>query len=75
MAEAEEACLGLAVARDADKGEALDEEIGVVAAALGEETVDGGTAREAVQLVWLLLLFHLVLGFEHGPRRGDRGDG
>ena len=48
VAEAEEACLGLAVARDADKGEALDEEIGVVAAALGEETVDGGTAREAV---------------------------
>ena len=48
LAEAEKARQGLVVARDTTTGEALDEATGVVAA-LGEETLDGGTAREAVQ--------------------------
>ena len=42
------------VARDAAKGATLDEATEVVAAALGEDTVDGGTAREAVQLGMVL---------------------
>ena len=50
MAEAEKARLGLVVARDAAKGAPWDEVAGAVAAALGEATVDDGTAREAVQL-------------------------
>ena len=48
--EAEEARLGLVVTRDAAKGAASDKATGVVAQAPGEATVDGGTAREAVQL-------------------------
>ena len=50
VAEVEEARRGLAVARDAATGAASDKATGMVAAALGEETVDEGTAREAVQL-------------------------
>ena len=50
VAEAEEARLGLLVARDVAKGAAWDEATGVVAAALREATLDGGTAREVVQL-------------------------
>ena len=48
--EAEKARLGLVVAWDAAKGATSGEETGAVVAAPGEETVDGGTAREAVQL-------------------------
>ena len=47
VAEAEQARLGLTVARDAVKGPASVEATGVVTAALGE-IVDGGMAREAV---------------------------
>ena len=49
VAEAEEARVGLAVARDAATGAASDEVTEAVASALGEATVDGRTAREAVQ--------------------------
>ena len=48
-AEAEEARLGAVVARDGVR--MLDEVAGAVAAALGEESVDDGTAREVVRLV------------------------
>ena len=48
-AEAEKAHLEEVVARDTVQH--LDEVTGVVAAALGEATVDDGTAREVVRLV------------------------
>ena len=50
VVEAVEARLGLVVARDAVKEATPAEATGVVAAALGEDTVDEGTVREAVQL-------------------------
>ena len=50
VAVMDEARLGLEVARDAPKGEASGEATGVVTESLGEATVVGGTAREAVQL-------------------------
>ena len=50
VAVTDEARLGLEVARDAPKGEASGEATGVVTESLGEATVVGGTAREAVQL-------------------------
>ena len=48
VAEAEEVRLGLVVARYATKEANLDRTTGAVAPALGEATVGGGTAREAV---------------------------
>ena len=48
VAEAEEARLGLVMARDAAKGVASEEATGAVAAALGVAMVEDGTAREDV---------------------------
>ena len=50
VVKAEEARLGLVVARDAANGATLDETTGMVAAAVGKDTVNGGTGREAVHL-------------------------
>ena len=61
VAEAEEARLGLVVARDAAKEAPSNEVAGAVAAALREATVDDGTAREVVRLDTALRLLSVRL--------------